>query len=42
MKADMSSGTASVLVALIGLFGMLSSKVLDDYLKERKREQAKK
>jgi hypothetical protein len=42
MKADMSSGTASVIVALIGLFGMVTSKFVDDYLTRRERGQAKK
>jgi hypothetical protein len=42
MKADMSSGTASVVVAVIGLISVVTSTLLDDYLKRREREQEKK
>lgn len=43
MKADMSDGAASVVVAVIGLISMVATSLLDDYLKrcerEREREQ---
>lgn len=41
MKADISSGTASVIVAVIGLIEIVTIKFLDDYLKQREREQSR-
>ncbi len=36
-RTSISTGTASVIVALVGLVGTLAGKFLDDYLKRRER-----